>query len=81
MSQETRQYLISDVEALAEHVLTNWYDYDRSGSRTYDGLRYCVACGAYEYADGSGIEHKSNCVTQIAQDVLTGSLKEGGGDE
>lgn len=72
MTQETMLFAISDIKALAEFVLDNSYDYDRSGSRTYDGLRFCTGCGAFDYGNGKGIQHEPNCVTKIAQDVLTG---------
>lgn len=76
MTQETMLFAISDVKALAEHVLADSHAFDRSGSRTHDGLMYCTGCGEYDYEDGKGIDHKMSCVTKIAQDVLTGLLEE-----
>ncbi len=77
MSQETMMFAIADVKALAEHVIADSHARDSSGNRTHDGLRYCTGCRAYDYEDGSGIEHKTNCVTKIAQDVLTGLTASG----
>lgn len=75
MAQETMVFSVSDVKALAEHVLTSSFDYDRSGSRTRHGLLYCTGCDAYDYENGQGMQHSSDCVTKIAQDVLTGLAK------
>ena len=72
MTQETMMFSAADVKALAEHVLETSFDFDQSGSRTHSGLRYCTGCGAYDYGNGKGMVHETDCVSKIAQDVLTG---------
>ena len=69
--QDTAVFSIMDVRALAEYVLAECYACDASNHIGRDGLRYCTACGAYEDRNGK-ISHDPDCVTMIAQDVLTG---------
>lgn len=82
--QDTAVFSIMDVRALAEYVLAECYACDASNHIGRDGLRYCTACGAYEDRNGK-ISHDPDCVTMIAQDVLTGlppnDLVRGASDE
>lgn len=63
---EERVYSKEDVEALAEAVLESWYDPSDSSFACY----FCTATHHNKKADGT-IEHRQDCVTLVAQDVLT----------
>jgi hypothetical protein len=72
MSQDIMMFAVNDIKTMANFILENSYDCDNSGSITRHGLMYCTSCGAYDFNNGNGITHEQNCVTKIAQDVLTG---------
>lgn len=70
-SPMTMEFSISDVRELAETILADFKQVDNSGSFSRHGLWYCQYCGKYDYEEGKGFEHDQDCVTKIAQDVLT----------
>ena len=69
-------YSKEDVEKLANYVKSHTVSTDCSGSLSRDGQLYCVDCRVYQ-TDVAGhdweteIIHKHNCITKVAQDVLT----------
>lgn len=72
MNQQTMMFSVYDIKQMANHILSTSFEFDNSGSRMHHGLRYCTGCGSYEYNVSEGIKHANDCVTKIAQDVLTG---------
>lgn len=72
MLKNAPEFSVDDVKRVAEFIIENTVTIDSSGSRNTHGRVLCSDCGKYDFEDGRGIEHKYDCITKVAQDLLTG---------